>query len=280
MLRKMSLMLSDYWVSYLYFIYRHRYFPNFKKPRTFNEKLNYIKLFNSNSLRKKITDRLWVREYVLEKAPGLKFAKILWSGIELDKDVWDKLPDRFVIKANHGSQMTRVVNKKESSFEEISSLAKKWMGYNYAQYGREWFYYDQKRYLLIEEMLSFSGRVPPDYKLFCANGRVEMVQVDLERFAGRDRRRSLYSRDFERLDVRLDYPHIENLERPKYYAEAVEMAEKVSVDFDFIRVDLYLLDDGVYFGELTNNPGAGFQKFSKKSFDYYLGSKLPAFIDR
>lgn len=277
MLKRLSLLFSDYWVSYFYFIYRHRYIPKFRSPRSFSEKMSYVKLFNKNRVRANITDRLWIRGYVSDKSSDAKLVDILWSGENFTLDVWSELPEEFVLKANHGSQMTRIVKKSDVSFEEIHELTHQWMQNDYARYGREWFYYDQRRYLIVEKLLSFDGDVPPDYKFYCSKGRVELVQVDISRFE--DHRRNLYDRDFNKLDVDLVYRSGSEVEKPKNYEDAIKIAEELSVDFDFIRVDLYLLDDGVYFGELTNTPEAGFGRFSRKSFDFYLGSRLPDFID-
>lgn len=278
MFRKLSLLLSDYWVNYFFFIFRHGYIPNFKEPRSLSEKINYIKLYNRNPLRARVTDRLWVRDYVKKKDGDLKFTEILWFGEELSRAVWDALPEKFVLKANHGSQMVRVIVKSDFSFEGVEVLCREWMSRNYAQYGREWFYYNQKKYLIAESFLDFNGDVPPDYKFFCLNGKVGLVQVDLDRFSGH--RRNLYDRDFNRLDAVLRYPGGQDVDKPKYFDRAVQIAEKLSVDFDFIRVDLYLLDDGVYFGELTNAPEGGSGRITPRSFDFKLGSNLPKYIER
>ena|SRR5690554_371734 len=122
MFRKLSLLLSDYWVNYFFFIFRHGYIPKFKEPRSISEKINYIKIYNRNPLRAKVTDRLWVRDYAKEKDGDLRFSEIFWFGEELSLEVWDALPAKFVLKANHGSQMVRVIVKSEFSFEEIRAL--------------------------------------------------------------------------------------------------------------------------------------------------------------
>lgn len=278
MLKKISLLFSDYWVNYLYFIYKQGYIPRFKKPRSFNEKLMYIKIFNRNPLRAKITDRLWVRGYVSEKSCDLKLIDVLWSGTDFTEEVWKVLPSKFVLKANHGSNMTKIIDKNNVAFDEVCFLSKVWMNNNYAQYGREWFYYDQKKYLIAERFLSFNGGVPPDYKFFCFQGRVELILIDIGRFD--KHRRNLYSRSFERLPVQLLFPSGEDIDKPKNLDLAIKIAEELSIDFDFVRVDLYLLDDGVFFGELTNTPGAGASKFTPRAFDFDLGARLPDFIVR
>jgi hypothetical protein len=222
LLKKISLVLSDYQVAYSMFLVKHGYLPNFKKPRSLSEKIQYIKLFNRNPLRELIVDRLKVRDYVSSKSDDCKLVSFLWMGKILTQDVWNKLPDRFVIKANHGSNMTRrILAKCEMSFDAVKDITSSWLQKDYARFGREWVYKNLERYLIVEEMLLLDGVVPPDFKFFCLNGRVELVQVDL-----------------------------------------------------------YLVGDVVYFGELTNTPENGFGRFTPRSLDFELGGKLPTIIER
>ena len=264
--------LSDYWYAKIRFIRFHGYIPNFKNPRSFSEKINYIKLYKINELREKIVDRIWVRDYVKQKAQECKLIENLWVGKEFTKEVWNNLPQEFVIKGNHGSGMVKVVNKKENSFLEILDLTKIWMKTDYAKLGREWFYNKVEPLIIVEEKLKFNDDIPPDFKFFCFNGKVEIVQVDTERFI--KHKRDMYDRDFNILDVKYIFERGQKIEKPLRYDQAVKIAEKLSQDFDFIRVDLYLLDDAVYFGELTNVPGNGVENFEPKSFDFELGKKL------
>jgi hypothetical protein len=264
--------LNDYWYARVRFIKSHRYIPNFKNPKSFSEKINHIKLYKINKLREKIVDRIWVREYIKQKAPECKLIENLWVGKEFTKEVWNSLPQEFVIKGNHGSGMVKVVDKKENSFLEILDLTKTWMIADYAKLGREWFYSKVEPLIIVEEKLKFKNDVPPDFKFFCFNGRVEIIQVDTERFI--KHKRDLYDRYFNILDVKYIFERGQKIEKPLIYDQAVKIAEELSQDFDFIRVDLYLLDATVYFGELTNVPGNGVENFEPKSFDFELGKKL------
>jgi hypothetical protein len=276
-LKQVSLVLPDYWLAYLYFVVRHRYLPNFKRPRSLSEKIGYVKLFNNNPLRRKISDRLWVRGYVAEKADDCKLINLIWTGDDFSEAVWNALPDEFVIKANHGAGMVKVVDKKRTSFQEIKHLAEAWLSRGYATLGREWFYKDLHRYLLVEEKLLVDGAVPPDFKFFCLSGNVELVQIDADRFS--DHRRSLYSPKFDILDASLRYPKSEYpVRKPVLFAQAKKIAERLASDFDLVRVDLYVLDEGVYFGELTNAPGNGFERLAPRSLDFELGGKLPTYL--
>lgn len=278
MLKKISLLLSDKQIAFLMFMVKHKYLPHFSKPRTLSEKIQYIKLFNRNSLRSLIVDRLKVRDYVIEKSPDCKLVDILWSGTAFNGHVWESLPQTFVIKANHGSKMTMVVDKLRHSFDDVFIKTSAWLKKDYSKLGREWVYQDLEKYLIVEKKLEIDGDVPPDFKFFVLNGHVELVQVDLARFSSH--RRNLYSRDFVKLHAKLAYPDTEATPKPVAYDKALTIAEQLSDGFEFIRVDLYLVGNEVYFGELTNTPGNGFEKFTPKSLDFELGSKLPAIIER
>jgi len=279
LLKKLSTLLSDYQLAYIMFIIKNRYIPNFKKPRSLNEKINYIKLYNRNPLREMIVDRLKVREYIQKKSSECLLPKIHWSGIEFSKEIWNKLPNQFVIKANHGSKMIEIVDKREDSYEELKSKTIKWLKKDYSKFGREWIYENLEKYLIVEEKLELNGDIPPDFKFFVCSGKVEMVQLDLDRFS--THARNIYTRDFKLMDATLFHNNsTEIVEKPKCYDKALLIAEELAIDFDFIRADLYLIDDKVYFGELTNTPGNGFEKFNPIALDFDLGSKLPTKINR
>lgn len=275
-LKKISLILSDKQIAFLRFILKHKYIPRLTKPRSLSEKIQYIKLYNRNPVRKLIVDRLKVRSYVSEKSSSCKLVNILWSGTSFTKAAWETLPRKCVIKANHGSGMTMIIDKNLVSVEDVINKTEEWMKLDYSRIGREWVYKGIDRYLLVEEMLTFGDDVPPDYKFFVFNQKVELVQVDLDRFSNHSR--NLYSRNFDKLDATLSYSGTEGIAKPKAFEKAIRIAEELSVDFDFIRVDLYLIDDEVYFGELTNTPENGFGRISPKELDFELGEKLPAHI--
>jgi len=277
-LKKLSLVLSDYQIAYLMFVCKQRYLPNFHHPRSLNEKINYIKLFNRNPLRSLIADRVKVRDYVAQRCPGCSFPDMLWHGAHFDRLVWDALPGTFVIKANHGSNMTRMVDRGKVAFDEIKRETDSWLKKEYARYSREWVYYDLEKYLIAEEQLCQDGSAPADFKFFVLNGRVEFVQVDLERFSAH--RRNLYTRDFVRIDAQYMFPSTDDIPKPDTFDRAIEIAEKLSADFDFIRVDLYLIEGKIYFGELTNTPGNGLERIRPKSFDFEMGGRLPDRIER
>ncbi|MCR9944550.1 ATP-grasp fold amidoligase family protein [Vibrio owensii] len=253
----------------------HKKLPR-KVASNFSEKLLQKKCGrmpeSERVLRELVSDRWEVRQYIESKNSNVTLIPSLWHGELLTQDVWDSLPVRFVIKARHGSQMVLIVDKKKHSYDEVFSLTEEWKRQNYYLLGREWVYKNTPRHLVVEQFITFNSEVPPDYKFFCFNGRVELVQVDLDRFNGHSR--NMYDPFFNKLPIKLQYPIGNDISKPKLFEKAVEIAQDLSKDFDFIRVDLYLLDDVIYFGELTNFPGNGLETFTPHSYDSELGSKF------
>lgn len=248
--------------------------PNLKNPQSFSEKIQHIKLYQRTDLRQRIADRSRVRTYVAEKIGEKHLIPLIAHVDEITEKVWKSLPNQFVLKANHGCGMVKIVQDKSSrNADEIQRLSQKWQEFDYYNFGREWVYKTIPRTIIIEDLLKTSGgKIPEDYKFFCFDGKVEVIQIDFDRFG--DHTRNLYDRDFNLLTAKLLYPNKpQPVKRPPLLYKAIEIAETLSADFDFIRVDLFLVDHHIYFGELTNYPGNGFAEFEPYSFDKELGKK-------
>lgn len=224
-----------------------------ENPQKFTEKIQYIKLYQSSDLRKKIADRKSVREYVSAKIGEDHLIPLLGNYEKLTKQVWKSLPSQFVLKANHGCGMVKIVSdKSRMNYDEIFHQTEKWKSFDYARFGREWIYKDLPRTILAERLLLNSDHsIPEDYKFFCFDGRVELIQIDFDRFG--EQKRNLYDRGFNPFEATLLYPKYQGkVQKPDNLTEAIQLAEALSADFNFIRVDLYLIKDQIYFGELTN----------------------------
>jgi hypothetical protein len=246
-----------------------------RKPSALTEKIQYLKLNSRNPYRKIAANRLKVRDYVREKVGEEYLIPLLLQTDELNFSDWESLPDRLVLKGNHGCGMVKLIFDKSSvEFEEIKKLTQSWLNFDYAKFGREWVYEDVPRKIVVEELLTSSeDEIPEDYKFFCFHGRVEMIQIDLGRF--KNQRRNLYNRDFQLFDATCLYPNSEKkITKPQNLEEMIEVAESLASEFDFIRVDLYSVSGEIYFGELTNFPGNGFIAYQPDSFDFELGKKL------
>lgn len=250
-------------------------FPDLKNPERLTEKIQLLKLYDRNPLRKRVADRLLMREYISKKSSPEHVIPILGAYDKFKKENWDQLPPQFVLKANHGCGFVKIVKEKAAqNFDELKLLTESWQSQDYSKLGREWVYKNLPRTIIAEELLlSESGEIPRDYKFTCIHGKTEFVQVDVGRFG--KQRRNIYDRNFNLLDVELLYPQYEEeIRKPVLWNRAVLLAEKLSADFNFIRVDLYLMEGKIYVGELTNFPGSGFIGFKPDAFDKKMGKKL------
>lgn len=263
--------------QYIRFRYRLELgrWPDLEKPKRFSEKIQWLKLNDRSPIRKKVADRLGMRDYVAETIGEEHLIPLIGTFPQLTREVWDELPDQFVIKASHGSGYIRIIrHKPEASFDELKNETENWLSEDYADLGREWVYRDENRFLIVEKLLLDSDDEPPaDYKYFCFHGRAELIQIDLDRFS--QHRQNFYDRDFKRLQIRQIYlSRDEDPPKPGRWVEGIELAEELSKPFNFLRVDLYLMKDQVYVGELTNFPHSGFAGFQPEEADLFYGEKL------
>lgn len=264
--------IPDEYFNTILFCYKNGYWPNLENPRSFNEKINYIKLNSKNKMHILAADRLKVRDYVKKKAPKCKIIPLLWHGKHFGEDVYNNLPEKFVIKASHGSGMVFVGDKNKHNYMEIYQNIKNWLSIDYGRITRQHFYTHIEREYIVEKFLDVGSEILPDYKFMCLNGKVEFVQVDLDRFI--KHKRNIYDKNFKRINIRYEFQQGEDIGKPILYEDAKRIAEKLSIDFDLIRVDLYITDNEIYFGELTNTPDNGLGRFYPKRYDFELGQKL------
>jgi hypothetical protein len=269
--------LKDYFVSDKRFIIdnfekRLGYKPDLENPRTFNEKINWRKLYDRRDIFVTFADRIKVRKYVEErigKEPLIKILQIVDSPKKID---YPSLPKSFIIKANHGSGWLKIVyNKDKIITEEINDYFLKILRTDYYSVGREWCYRGIPRCLIIEELLlDENGNLPYDYKFFCFDGEVRFLAIDFDRF--KNHRRNIYDAQFRKIDLEYIYSNYKKrVEIPGNFSQLKRIASILSKGIDFIRVDLYSINNKIYFGELTNYPGNGFITFNPKKFDTIFG---------
>ena len=253
---------------------RHGRFPNIILPKTFNEKVLYRVLFDRRSLLTRIQDKLAVRSYVDERLGPSILPELYHVTIDPDTIPFDKLPQKFVIKPTHGSGWIQIVtDRARLDLAALAKTCRDWLSWNYYEASGEWCYKNIPPCVILEQFIDDgTGNVPDDYKVFVFDGVVEMVQVDTGRFT--EHRRGLYSPNWERLPVLLEYGDLtRDVPRPAHLAEMIAAAEKLGKGLDFIRADFYDTPDRLYFGELTTYPGGGLDRFHPAQFDSYLGSR-------
>lgn len=262
------------------FYIKIRYFIHFKKrlnlktPITFNEKLQWLKLYDQTPVRSLVSDKFKVRQFVSKR---LNTTECLTNIYQIASNPYDidfkALPDKFVIKMNFGSGMNIIVrDKKELNINDTVQKLKSWLNYDYYYLGREHNYNLDKK-IIIEEYLGSGSEVPADYKFFVFNGVVEIIQVDVDRFNGH--KRNIYSPDWNLIDVRYVFPNVKSyIDKPSKLSIMLDFASRLGMGVPFYRVDFFQVGEKVYFGEITNFPESGFGKFSDPEFDKMLGEKL------
>ncbi|MGB9961591.1 ATP-grasp fold amidoligase family protein [Halobacterium sp. MBLA0001] len=251
------------------------YWPKLDEPRSFNEKIISRKLSGENSsVFSKVSDKYAVREYVEETVSTDILTELYFVGDDPNEIPFDDLPNRFVVKATHGSGMAIVVNEKqEQDFDSIRMECESWLETSYGTKSREYWYESIPPQIVIEEYIPDpNNSVPRDFKFYVFNGRAEFVHVDFNRFSG-NRSRRFFDREWRPYNFRLDYPLGPVIDEPERLNDMIEIAEKLGDGFEFVRVDLYHTSENrIYFGELTLAPGAGTETFYPIDWDFELGS--------
>lgn len=245
---------------------------NIENPKTYNEKLQWGKIFSNNKLAKKCADKILVREYVQEKI-GKDYINDLIETYENTKNIdFSKLPDQFVIKVTHDSGSVLIVkDKKKINFEKLKEIEEN-LKINYGHLSKEWVYDDIKPQIIIEKFLeSEDGKFLKDYKVFCFNGEPKIIQVDLDRFEGH--KRNFYDTSWNRLDLEIEYPSVDyDLKKPALLQEMLEVTKKLAKPFNHVRVDWYIHHNKLIFGEMTFFHGSGFEKFNSRKWEEKMGS--------
>ncbi len=245
-----------------------------KKPATYNEKLQWIKLNYKHPLLTKLVDKYTVRKYVEEKAPEI-LNELIWQGFDANAIPWDNLPDKFVIKVTHGSGFNIICTDKNALDREAAiKKLKRWQKEKFLRCYGEWFYGVEKPRIIIEEFLDAgNGKIPEDYKVFCFNGNPNFVIVDTDRFSSH--KRNVYDLDWNfKKGVTMNFPNDKPIQKPEKLDELLKYAKILSEGFPHVRVDLYIVKGKVYFGELTFTNGAGFDKIVPYSFDEEMGKLI------
>lgn len=247
-------------------------------PKYYTEKLQWIKLHDRNEWITKCCDKYAVREYVEKMGCGELLNTLYWQGTDPDQIPYDSLPDRFVIKATHGSTFNIIVrDKSELDRKEVSKKLRRWLKAKFIPCYGEWFYGVEPPRIVVEQFLQDGDSEELlDYKVFCFNGKAMLFDIHGGR--AETHYRNLYDLDWNFLeDVRIRFPHSEPIPKPALLDDLVRYAEKLSAPFYHARVDFFIVNNRIYFGELTFTNGAGFSHITPKSFDEKMGSwmKLP-----
>ena len=268
-------LISDkQFLSFFYRAYHHRRI-DWNNPQTFNEKLQWLKLYDRQEAYTRLTDKYLVRQYVKDKIGEQYLVPLLgvWNN---PRDIdFSQLPNQFVLKCNHDSGSVIICHDKNklNKKQAIQKLSKAF----YTQYfwkSREYNYKNIQRKVIAEKLLVNEEKSDlPDYKIFCFNGKPKFIQVDLNRFTKHVRK--FYTTDWNPIDVQdVHYNPAISAQRPECLNELLHLAHILSRDFIHVRVDFYLVGEQIYFGELTFHHGGGAIPLFPFSYDKLWGSYM------
>lgn len=258
----------------LYFKAKLHYNPDFENPHTFNEKLQWYKLNYHNPVLTTLADKYSVRSFVEERI-GSEYLIPLYGVYSSVQDVdLAELPEKFVLKCTHDSQSTFVCTDKASfNFENAKARLSAAMRRNWYWQGREWAYFDIEPRIVAEAYLDEPGReTPTDYKFYCFDGKVALVQTDADRFSNHEMQ--YYSPEWvQRGDINCEVSNLPPMAKPENYELMLSLTGALAAGFPHVRVDWYNICGKPYFGEMTFYTGGGFDPF-------YASERQPDRLDR
>ena len=258
-----------------YFLH-FRHFANLKTPKTYNEKLNWLKLHDHNPIYTQIVDKYMAKSYI-EGTIGKGYC-IPTIGVwdRFDDIDFSKLPESFVLKCTHDSEGIVIVKNKKtfdvsSAREKINSS----LDQNFFYIGREWPYKNVVPRIIAEPYLEDkSDKELRDYKFFCFDGEPKLMYIA----SGRSENATtfdFYDLQFKHLNIKQKYPNsTRNIMKPNGFDEMIDLSKKLSKSFKHVRVDFYYVNGKVYVGELTLYPMSGFSPFYPSEWDTQIGDLL------
>lgn len=251
------------------------YWMDWKNPKTFNEKIQWLKIHDRNPSYSCLVDKYSVRNYVSQKIGNGYLIPILGVWENVDEIEFDKLPNQFVLKCSHDSGSV-IICKDKSTFDVENAKMKlaKALKLNFYYPFREWPYKNVKPRIIAEKYLTeHEGSSPKDYKIFCFGGVSKFIQVDSDRF--KTHTRDIYNTAWKKQDFCLGYPSSKKkCSCPQKLIEMLKLSEILSQGMLFVRCDWYCIQERVYFGEMTFYPAAGLKKFTPKEWDFKFGNLI------
>lgn len=275
-IERLSRILPDKIYIQLMFFKHFRKFVDFKKPKTYSEKLQWIKLYDHNPLYTVLVDKYRVKDYVAEKIGKEYIIPTLGVWDDPSKIDFRILPESFVLKWNHDSGSV-IICKDKAHFDINAAITtlKKRKSHNGYWYGREWPYKDVTPMIIAEEYMEDAAiHELRDYKFFCFNGVVKALFVASDRQdKNTDTKFDFFDQDYNHLPIKNGHPNADIIpQKPMKFDDMKKLAEKLSEGFPEIRVDFYEANGHIYFGELTLFHWSGFMPYEPSEWDETFGS--------
>lgn len=246
---------------------------NLENPRSFNEKLNWKKIYDRNPLYTIMADKYSVKKYVADKLGSEYIIPLLGVWTNFDEIDFEQLPESFVLKTTHDSGGVIVCENKENfDMEAAKKILEKHLKKNYFKWRREWPYQNIAPRIIAEEFVKDQENdYLPVYKFFCFHGKPKIIQC-IQNDKQLDESIDYFDTEWKLLNLRQNFPNSKvPLTRPEKLEDMLTIASKLSDGFDFIRVDLYLINEKIKFSEFTFYSDAGINVFEPEEWDIILG---------
>lgn len=263
---------------YLKIWYHNRmgYWMDFNNPKTFNEKLQWLKLYNRKPEYTTMVDKYAVKKYVADIIGEQYIIPTLGVWEKFDDIDFDALPNQFVLKCTHDSGGLVICRDKQTlNIAEVKKKIVRCQGNDFYRLGREWPYKNVPRRIIAEKyMIDEKTNDLRDYKFFCFNGQPRLIQVDFGRFT--NHRRNIYDLEWNLINLEIQYPsdHSIAIEKPSTLSQMIHASAELSQGIPVCRVDLYEVNGRMYFGEFTFYHGSGQEKFTPKEWNLKLGQMI------
>jgi hypothetical protein len=245
-------------------------------PLTFNEKIQWLKLYDTSPLKSCLSDKYMSRQWIAERIGEKYLVPLLGVWNNFDEIDFNILPRQFVLKATHGCGWNIVV-KDKSKLNKLKAKRKfdLWLNMNFTYInGLELQYRDIEPKIIAEQYIEDNTGELPDYKFLCFNGEPKYLWVWID---SRDGTKNIYDLDWKLQPFTIEYPNGKRFEKPNNFDEMIHIAEILSDGFPHVRVDLHNANSKIYFGEMTFTSYSGIVKIQPEEWDRRLGDmiKLP-----
>ena len=250
---------------------------NIEQPRAFNEKIQWLKLYDSTPIKTKLSDKFLVREWVRAKIGEEYLIPLLGVYDDFHEIDFKKLPNQFVIKCNHGKKYNIIVkNKTQLNLAKTESKIERWMNENYAFIsGLELQYRDIKPKIIIEKYMNDSIGYLKNYKFSCFNGKPIFIYIDID-ISPSEKRRNIYDLNWKQLPYKINsnYLNFPSPKKPKFLEKMLDLSSILSKNFVYVLVGFYVIKDKIFFDKMDFSPLSGTEEITPKKFERKLSSLI------
>ena len=243
---------------------------NLENPQTFNEKLQWLKLYYHDPLMTTCSDKYLVREHVKNTIGEEYLIPLIGVWDKVDDIDFDSLPNQFVLKVNWGSGQNIIVkDKSKLDIEEAKNKLRNWMfpTSNHYYYSLEWPYKNIEPKIICEKYIEQKDGNLFDYKIFCFHGEPKFIFFHVDRYT--DHKKCVYDINWNKLDLLTGQTKLYegNINKPDKLDLMLDLSRKLSCDFIHISLDFYYVDNKIYMGEFSIHPDSGLTKFHPEKYD-------------